>query len=75
MKGIDNLDGVLDLKQIRIKRNLTTKALSDLTGVSRSYITELENGKYDNPGLITICALCKGLKLTPNELIPEKLYK
>ncbi|PHV72151.1 transcriptional regulator [Sporanaerobium hydrogeniformans] len=69
------MSDILRLKQIRKKRGLTTKRLSDMSGISRSYISQLENDGNDNPTLIVICALCRGLGITPNDLIPEQLYK
>jgi len=49
--------------------------LSMLTQMSRSYITELEEDKYSNPSLRVLCALCKALRCTPNDLTPEEFYK
>lgn len=66
---------VLNTKEMRRKRRLSLSQLSYKSGIARGYLSELENGKYDNPGLKHICNLCRTLKVTPNELINEQLWK
>ncbi|HCL4548944.1 TPA: helix-turn-helix transcriptional regulator [Clostridium botulinum] len=66
---------VIKTKEYRIIRNLSISKLSCKSKIARSYITELEEGKYGNPGLKVICNLCKALKITPNELIDQELWK
>ncbi|WP_070000041.1 helix-turn-helix domain-containing protein [Cellulosilyticum sp. I15G10I2] len=66
---------ILYLQQIREKKKLSKVQLSYQSGIARGYITELENGKYDNPSVKIVCNLCKALKVTPNDLINEDLYK
>ena len=66
---------VLKLKMLRNKHQLTVSQLSYKSNVARSYITELEAGKYDNPSLDVICKFCKALKVTPNDLIDKKLWQ
>lgn len=65
----------LRTKEYRKMRNLSISKLSYKSKVARSYITELEEGKYTNPGLQVTCNLCKALKVTPNELIDQELWK
>lgn len=65
---------MLKLKEMRIRKNITQSELSILSGVSRSYISELENNDHTATVYI-ICKLCKALKITPNELIKEEYYK
>ncbi|MCM8710505.1 helix-turn-helix domain-containing protein [Clostridium sp. SYSU_GA19001] len=57
----------LDLTRLRKKKKLSQLQLSKRAGMSRSYISELESGKYDPSK--TICRLCKVLECEPNELI------
>ncbi|WP_061343332.1 helix-turn-helix domain-containing protein, partial [Clostridium botulinum] len=52
---------VIKTKEYRIMRNLSISKLSCKSKIARSYITELEEGKYGNPGLKVICNLCKAL--------------
>lgn len=66
---------VLKIKEFRKMRNLSINKLSYKSNVARGYITELEQGKYQNPGLNVICNLCKALKVTPNELIEQELWR
>lgn len=61
--------------KLRKDNDLSQKELSTLSGVSRSYISEIEKDTHNNISIIILCSLCKALKTTPNELIPEKLYK
>jgi Predicted transcriptional regulators len=66
---------VLKTKEYRKMRNLSISKLSYKSKVARGYITELESGKYANPGLQTICKLSKAMKITPNELIGQELWQ
>ncbi|ABS41595.1 helix-turn-helix transcriptional regulator [Clostridium botulinum] len=66
---------VIKTKEYRRIRNLSISKLSYKSKIARSYITELEEGKYENPGLKVICNLCKTLKITPNELIDQELWR
>ncbi|WP_061321067.1 helix-turn-helix domain-containing protein [Clostridium botulinum] len=66
---------VIKTKEYRTMRNLSISKLSCKSKIARSYITELEEGKYENPRLKVICNLCKTLKITPNELIDQELWK
>ena len=63
------------LKQYRLNKRWNGKELSLNSGVARSYITEMENGKYTNPSIEVICKLCIALEITPNDLIPTYMYK
>jgi len=65
---------VLNLKSIRKSKKVSQLQLSKRSGISRSYICELEHDVYTNPGLDVVCKLCKILDVTPNELICEKNY-
>lgn len=64
-----------NIKKLRLLNNFSNLQLSRVSGLSRSYISELEKGTYDNVGSAVICKLCIALKTTPNELIPEYMWK
>ena len=64
-----------NLERIRRSKRLSKLELSKSSGVSRSYISEMESNKYSNLSLEVICKLCKALEITPNDLIPEELYR
>ena len=50
------------LKQLRIDKGYTLKALSRLTGISSTYLNSLENGYQRNPSLDIIDRIAIGLK-------------
>lgn len=64
-----------NLNKYRLEKKLTQKELGLQAGVSRSYISELESDTYDNVSILILGNLCKVLKVTPNELIPEEMWK
>ena len=66
---------MLNLKTIRLKKEYSINKLSGLSGVSRAYITQLETNQYNNPTLDIILKLCKGLGVTPNDLIKDEYWK
>lgn len=55
------------IKEIRTERKMTLKKLSKLSGVSITYINELENN-LKCPSIITIEMLSKALKVDIKEL-------
>lgn len=58
---------VLKIKEIRTKKGLTQKELSKLSGVSESYIGDLERNEKI-PSIITICKLANALEVDIKEL-------
>lgn len=65
---------MLKIKDIRKNKNITQKELSELTGISQSFISEMEKGKYEC-NVALLCKLCKALKCSPNDLIDENSWK
>jgi len=65
---------MIKLEIYRKERGMSIRELSLKTGISRTYLTSIEEGLY-NPTLKIICTLCKEFRITPNDLIPEDLYK
>lgn len=63
------------IKMVRVMNSQSKSKIAKLTGLSRSYISEIESGKYDNPSLNTILKLCKALECSPNDIIPKNYYK
>lgn len=63
-----------NVKMRRIRRRLSIKELSEKSEVSRSYISELEENKHDNPSIKVLCQMCRILNCTPDDLIPKQLY-
>ncbi|MEP2669675.1 MAG: helix-turn-helix domain-containing protein [Cyclobacteriaceae bacterium] len=64
----------LKLKQIRTDKNLSLFGLSKLTGLSKSYLNEIENGKkYPKPDKIAI--LSEKLDVPYDQMVSLKLDK
>lgn len=64
----------LKLKQIRTERNLSLFGLSKLSGLSKSYLNEIENGKkYPKPDKIAI--LSEKLEVPYDQMVSLKLDK
>lgn len=66
---------MLNLKQIRQKKEYSVSKLSRLSGVSRPYITQLENDIYNNPTVEVICKLCRALEVSPNDIIKHEYWE
>lgn len=56
-----------NLKSYRRKRNMTIRKLERISGVSKSQISAIENGKT-HPTVFTICLLSAALKVKPCRL-------
>lgn len=57
-----------NLKEIRIKKEITQTELAKTLGVDKSFISNIENGK-NNPTLSTITNLAKSLEVSVNDLL------
>ena len=53
--------------QIRIQKNMSLRKLSQLSGVSRSQINDIENEKH-HPTVLTLCLLAVALEVSPYTL-------
>lgn len=58
------------LKRVRIERGLTQEELADAAGLHRTEISLLERNRR-KPLLETIVAVCRGLGITPGELLSQ----
>lgn len=56
------------IKHFRSERKLSQQELADYSEVDRSYISDLERGRY-NPTLDTIFKLAEIFKIKPSELL------
>lgn len=59
------------LKELRRKNKLTLREVETKTGISNSYLSQLENGLIKNPSIHIICELAKLYNVTVNELVDE----
>lgn len=64
----------LKMKQLRQKKNFSLQDLANLTGVSKSYLNEIENGKK-YPKHEKIATLANALTCTYDDLVSTKLDK
>lgn len=65
---------MLKIREKRLEKNITLEELSKLSGISKSYLSELENHKHVAT-VAVLCNLCKALQVEPNDLIDPKHYK
>ena len=62
---------VLKIKEIRLKRNLTQEKLAKLSGISKSYIGDLERNEKE-PTISILCRLAEGLQVDIKDLFTYK---
>ena len=60
------------LKEARINNNFTLDELSRISGISKSRLSKLENGKVKNPKSFLIYRLCNILNLNYNILMRQR---
>lgn len=70
---MDNLNYIVgkNLKKIREKRKLSLEKVSELTGISKSMLGQIERGE-SNPSITTVCKLANGLKVQVTSFIVEE---
>lgn len=56
------------IKELRKIKNITLKELKEDTGLSISYLSELENNKVKNPSLFVIVKIAKALDTKLDEI-------
>lgn len=59
---------IFTIKPLRKSRNISLYELSNLTGVSRTYLRNLENNKAINPTLFILDKIAKALNVTIKDL-------
>lgn len=59
---------VFAIKPLRKSRNISLYELSNLTGVSRTYLRNLENNKSFNPTLFILDKIAEALNVTIKDL-------
>lgn len=62
------------IRKLRNDRELTIRQLELYSGVSNSYLSQLENGKRGTPSPEIIKKLAKGLKIPYNNLLEKAGY-
>lgn len=56
------------IREKRQEKQISMSELSRLSGVSKSYLSELENGVKDNASIKTLCAIARALKCNTEDL-------
>lgn len=59
------------LKQKRQEMGLSLSGLSKVSGVSKGYLSNLENNHTDNPTLISLEKIAKGLGISASDMLKE----
>lgn len=59
------------IKKLRIDASLTQEKLARKVGISRIYLSELENGRKNNPSTKTLQKIAKALGVSVTELFNE----
>ena len=57
------------VKDLREKKGLSKKKLSDIADISRSIISDIESGKTKNPTCITLIKLARAFNCSIDELV------
>ena len=61
------------LEEIRTKRRLNQRELSDASGVPQPMISDIEKGNVKNPTIKTLFKLSSALKCTVDDLIVDEV--
>ena len=57
------------IKELRMAKGLSTNKLSNLAGLSQSYVRNLEAGKYDNPTVDSLELICDAHGITFEDFV------
>lgn len=67
-----NFDVGARIKELRIAKGLSTNKLSNMAGLSQSYVRNLEAGKYDNPTVDSLELICEALNIAFEDFVNYK---
>ncbi len=65
----------LNINKIRKEKGLSIRKLAKDCKLSRTTLDDIEKGRVKNPGIMQICKICKGIGKSPNDIIPEELWR
>lgn len=60
------------LKELRIKKRMTRRQLSDELGITQSTIQKIEEGYVPNPGIYTVKKMADRLGITLNKAVRDE---
>lgn len=63
---------MLIIEQKRLEKRMSQIALSRLSGVKQSVISDIESGKTRNPGIGTVLSIAKALGCSLNDLVVKE---
>lgn len=66
------LDVGARIKELRIAKGPSTNKLSNMAGLSQSYVRNLEAGKYDNPTVDSLELICEAMNIAFEEFVNYK---
>lgn len=55
------------LKDVRMQKGISVRKLAELTGISKTYISDIEND-HKIPTIYTLCIIAVALDVRPEEL-------
>lgn len=58
----------INLRELRVKHNLSVYDLERISGVNKSTISRIENNEMI-PTALTLCRLCNALHVTLNDMV------
>lgn len=61
-----------NIKKTRKKQELTQKSLAERANISRSYLADVENGRY-NPSIDVLNKIAKALGITGQQLLKDNI--
>lgn len=67
-----NINIEYQIWKIRSDKGISSRQLAEMSGVSKSTINNIENGRYD-PTIRTICMIAEALQITPESLYSYKV--
>jgi transcriptional regulator with XRE-family HTH domain len=62
---------MLNLKRIRVLKNISRYKLSKMTGLGESTLQNIENSKEPNPTFKTMCKIADALEISLDDLRKE----
>lgn len=65
LQGFEMME--IKLKSVRVRHNMTIESLAEISGVSKSHISDIETGQR-MPTIKVLCKLAKALGVSPEEL-------
>ena len=66
------LGGETLIRELRMKRGMTQKALAEKAGIGQGVLSYIENGRTKHPRIDTISAIAAALGVTVEKLMKKK---